>query len=156
MKKLVSLRNKKGFTLVELIIVIAIIAVLAAVVAPQYIQYVEKSKIGVDESYIAEIGHNLSLLAASEVDVNGKEIKVYFGSATDDSTHAKPVAKEVTGSTESSTTPAATKVQESLNKLFPSPAWKSKHYTDNYASVIITLNGTTGVVAFAGTKNTIG
>ncbi len=48
MKKLVSLRNKKGFTLVELIIVIAIIAVLAAVVAPQYIKYVEKSKAAVD------------------------------------------------------------------------------------------------------------
>ncbi len=150
MKKLVSLRNKKGFTLVELIIVIAIIAVLAAVVAPQYIQYVEKSKIGVDESYIAEIGHNLSLLAASEVDVNGKTITVKFGA------DAKPTASEGSGTSLDATTDAAKKVQESLNKLFPSPAWKSNNYTTNYASILIELNGSTGVVTYSGTKNKIG
>ncbi len=38
------LKNHKGFTLVELIIVIAIIAVLAAVLAPRYLQYVERSR----------------------------------------------------------------------------------------------------------------
>ncbi len=38
------MKNNKGFTLVELIIVIAIIAVLAAVLAPRYLQYVERSR----------------------------------------------------------------------------------------------------------------
>ncbi len=38
------MKNNKGFTLVELIIVVAIIAVLATVLAPQYLQYVERSR----------------------------------------------------------------------------------------------------------------
>ena len=42
MKK--TLQNKKGFSLVELIIVIAIMAVLIAILAPNYLRYVEKSK----------------------------------------------------------------------------------------------------------------
>ena len=57
-KKYGALRkNNKGFTLVELIIVIAIIAVLAAVLAPQYIAYVERSRVAVDENTIQEIIH---------------------------------------------------------------------------------------------------
>lgn len=42
--------NKKGFTLVELIIVIAILAILVAVLAPQYIKYVSKAENGVVEA----------------------------------------------------------------------------------------------------------
>lgn len=38
------MKNNKGFSLVELIIVIAIMAVLIGVLAPQFIKYVEKSK----------------------------------------------------------------------------------------------------------------
>ena len=43
--KLDSVRkNKKGFSLVELIIVIAIMVALIAVLAPSYIKYVQKSR----------------------------------------------------------------------------------------------------------------
>lgn len=42
MKK--TLQNKKGFSLVELIIVMAIMAVLIGILAPQYIKYVERSR----------------------------------------------------------------------------------------------------------------
>lgn len=44
MKKLVSLRNKKGFTLVELIVVIVIIAILAAALVTSLIGYINKAK----------------------------------------------------------------------------------------------------------------
>lgn len=36
--------NKKGFTLVELIVVIVILAILAAVIAPSMLRWVEKSR----------------------------------------------------------------------------------------------------------------
>ena len=39
------MKNNKGFSLVELIIVIAIMAILAGIIAPQLIKYLEKAKI---------------------------------------------------------------------------------------------------------------
>ncbi|HAL02696.1 MAG TPA: hypothetical protein DCP07_05005, partial [Lachnospiraceae bacterium] len=36
------MKNNKGFSLVELIIVIAIMAILVGVMAPQLIKYIEK------------------------------------------------------------------------------------------------------------------
>jgi type IV pilus assembly protein PilA len=58
--------GNKGFSLVELIIVIAIMAVLIAVLAPQYIKYVEKSRIATDDSFMAELKHNVEVLMADE------------------------------------------------------------------------------------------
>lgn len=49
------MKNNKGFSLVELIIVIAIMAVLIGVMAPQYIKYVEKSRISTDDDNAAEV-----------------------------------------------------------------------------------------------------
>ncbi|GFP77568.1 prepilin-type N-terminal cleavage/methylation domain-containing protein [Clostridium fungisolvens] len=43
-------KKKKGFTLIELIIVIAIIAILAAIAIPSFTQIREKSKVKVDEA----------------------------------------------------------------------------------------------------------
>ena len=40
--------NKKGFTLIELIVVVAIMAVLVALLAPNVLKYLEKSKVGKD------------------------------------------------------------------------------------------------------------
>ena len=59
-------KNNKGFTLVELIVVIAILGVLMAVLVPQYIQYVEKSRIGADESAIGEVIHAAQIAIAEQ------------------------------------------------------------------------------------------
>lgn len=64
------MKNNKGFSLVELIIVIAIMAVLIGVLAPQFIKYVERSRESTDlqnieevktaiESYVADNGESI-------------------------------------------------------------------------------------------------
>jgi prepilin-type N-terminal cleavage/methylation domain-containing protein len=50
-----SLKNKKGFTLVELIIVIAVLAVLAAIVTPLTVNAVERSKTAADQATLSAL-----------------------------------------------------------------------------------------------------
>ena len=54
--------NKKGFTIVELVIVIAIIAVLAAVLIPTFANVVKKAK----ESADNQTAKNLNTILATE------------------------------------------------------------------------------------------
>ncbi len=57
------MKNNKGFSLVELIIVIAIMAVLVGVLAPTYLQYVEKSKKSNDVSTVDTIVSAIEICA---------------------------------------------------------------------------------------------
>lgn len=59
--------GNKGFSLIELIIVVAIMAILIGVLAPQYIKYVEKSRISVDED-MADTLLSVGYLMASDDD----------------------------------------------------------------------------------------
>ena len=63
-----SKNTKKGFTIVELVIVISVIAVLSAVLIPTFVSLVKKAKKSADMTTVANINR---VLAAGEV-TNGK------------------------------------------------------------------------------------
>ena len=73
------MKDNKGFSLVELIIVIAIMSVLVGILAPQFIKYIEQSRRSRDiqtadqirEAFLADIADgNLSGAGSIEVEIN--------------------------------------------------------------------------------------
>ena len=75
--KLVKARNsKKGFTLIELMVVVAIIAILAALAIPAYLSYKDSAKAGVAKNAINEI-------------VNALNTKIALGEAGQIASNAK-------------------------------------------------------------------
>lgn len=68
--------DKKGFSLVELIIVISIMVVLIAVIVPMYLKYVNNTKVSVDVQTGSELATNINTSVA--------DLKTIFtGSLTD-------------------------------------------------------------------------
>ena len=74
-KKLQKLKAKKGFTLVELIVVIAIIGVLAAILVPTMLGYVENSRI-TSADQIAKTIKDAAQVAATEMDTQGMVLQL--------------------------------------------------------------------------------
>ncbi len=73
------MKDNKGFSLVELIIVLAIMSVLIGLLAPQFIKYVEQSRRSRDiqtadqirEAFLADIAEgNLTGAGSIEVEIN--------------------------------------------------------------------------------------
>ncbi len=79
------MKNNKGFSLVELIIVVAIMAVLMGILAPQYIRYVEKTRIRADDSIVSEVDKSAQATLADEkfyTKVTGTTVTVTFTNNT--------------------------------------------------------------------------
>ena len=78
-------RNKKGFTLVELIIVIAIIGILAGITAPRLASFNEKAREATDEANARVIASIIAIQAADgALDDNGATPIAVAGSAIED------------------------------------------------------------------------
>lgn len=59
-----SIKNKKGFTLTELIVVVAILGVLAAVATPAIIGYINDAKVNADEANATTLENSYKRLIA--------------------------------------------------------------------------------------------
>ncbi len=73
--KLLKLRNKKGFTLIELTVVVAIIAILAAAAIPAYLAYQKDSKVEVARTSLLAV---IDSINANDV-MDGVVIEVVDG-----------------------------------------------------------------------------
>jgi type IV pilus assembly protein PilA len=78
MKKsnLARIGKKKGFTLIELIVVIAILGILAAIAIPRFAGFTDKAKLAADEQYGALIGNALVVLLAEGEFTGNVEVSV--------------------------------------------------------------------------------
>jgi len=55
--------KRKGFTIVELVIVIAVIAILAAVLIPTFVGVLKKAKLSKDISFCVAVNADISIIA---------------------------------------------------------------------------------------------
>lgn len=92
------MKNNKGFSLVELIIVIAIMAILVGVMAPQLIKYIEKTNISSDTQLCDSIRTALNT-ACLDPDVvkNGGDLSDTTDAVTAITGSVKTAAEEILG-----------------------------------------------------------
>jgi|GEM_PF-1174259 len=66
--------NKKGFTLIELVVVIAILAILAAIAVPRLIGFQDRAKEQADNQTAAQVKNTCALLFANgEINVDDSD-----------------------------------------------------------------------------------
>ena len=166
-KKLQALKAKKGFTLVELIVVIAIIGVLAAILVPTMMNVVTKARVSSSDQTAKSIADSvtqwLSDLEANRGVIKDGYITIVIG-ADKKATVAADTAGNYTRGGSDSGTLALNLLKDDLDTNYP---WKggeqavavikTKHvlgvaYSDNAAQAAATLATTfTATVFEAGT-----
>ena len=118
------MKNNKGFSLVELIIVIAIMAILVGVLAPQLIKYIEKSKVSAD-TQAADSVHTAVLTAMMDPEV--VNLSSYNTAATMTGAHS---ATSLTTATAATSDPVASAAGEILGGSFVTTQLKSTNASD--------------------------
>ena len=87
------MKNNKGFSLVELIVVIAIMAILAAVAIPTFASFITKANDAADVDFVKQAEYAIELAYAADstftadalkvdVDANGKATQIVYGGKT--------------------------------------------------------------------------
>jgi type IV pilus assembly protein PilA len=103
-----KVKNRKGFTLVELLVVLAVLAIISAIAIPRFAGVQDSAKEKADKETINTIQRALELCVASELGIN-----------LPDATTGKVNILTITGTTVSvpSTTPTITiaKIEEYLD-----------------------------------------
>ena len=56
-------KTKKGFTIVELVIVIAVVAILAAVLIPTFAGLIKKAEISSDQTLVRNLNTSLAIFS---------------------------------------------------------------------------------------------
>ena len=109
-------RNKKGFSLVELIVVVLVIAIIAVALAPQVMKYVRTASINTDLNNAGNI-KSAALAGAAYYVASGhdldsaKTISVKAGEPLDSAPAARSLEEAVFSDMGVSTTEAAPKIQ---------------------------------------------
>ena len=77
MNKMRKMKNKKGFTLMEMLIVVAIIAILIAIAIPTFASSLNKARVATDEANIRSGYATVmaTVLTDDSVDVEGNSTK---------------------------------------------------------------------------------
>ena len=71
--------KKKGFTIVELVIVIAVIAILAAVLIPTFSSVIDKANKVSEEAFLKEVVIGLQIILADHSEIRDLRLLVTDG-----------------------------------------------------------------------------
>ena len=148
---LMKKKKKKGFTLIELIVVIAILGILAAIAVPRFSGFTNKAKIQADEQYGKLVANTLTTMIATE-----EITQTSAQAASDVVITITPSSGAISAVTNITYWPAAaaakindaTELNAAMALLVPN---KKTAYYD--ATCKVTMNLSTGEVTVGGTTN---
>lgn len=154
--------KKKGFTLIELIVVIAIIGVLAAILVPTMLGYVRKSKLSsantTASSVYKAINSALTELDEEGVDIGGDYLLTWSGSAWSDAaavTTGDKFQKKVENFFADISKVKSAKAQIASGSCIALAAASDSTYTGTYPSGVVTSENYTDTKYKPGTNGVV-